>query len=54
MTTTAMVGAGGGAAYMTAIPPTLPPGLTYFLQWRIQTPGSFQVTAGGAFTTIMP
>lgn len=54
LTTNVLVGAGGGAAYVTAIPPTLAPGVTFYLQWMILTPVSFQVTAGAAFTTSLP
>ncbi len=54
LTTRVLVGAGGGAVYTTAIPPAIPPGVTYYMQWMALTPVSFQVTAGAALTTMLP
>lgn len=54
LTRRVVVGAGGGAAYVSAIPPTMPPGLSFFLQWFVVTPVSLQVTAGAELTTMVP
>jgi len=52
--TNTLVGAAGGAAYLSPIPPAMPPGVTCFVQWLVLTPVSFQVTAGAALTTRIP
>jgi hypothetical protein len=51
---TVTVGAGGTAAFSTAIPPIFPAGLSVHLQWIVLTGASIQVTPGAELTLIAP